>query len=565
LKHQCKTDNSGHAVTQTFEAIQQALERRHAQVRLSALQLASEVFCRSHKFRQLVVSSLPHWFELVFGAYHKKLPAPAEYARRLRNVAAEIYYMWVERFGNGYQELVYGFRYLRFIEQVDFKQAARAYRRKDPERVRARRLARQHAQSEYLKRSLVSVQADYMRMRRRIEDALDTLDRCFAILVPEIADIFGPHTTAAAARTDGGGNDDSCDDDDGDLDEVLAVMAANRQAIDISIDPDRVLEAEESADNKAVFDVIRDYLLLCVQVYRPRIQIWKDKLGRMDDADEQTGLVDKLDTRISVAVEKCRDLGLDFAYMDRHSSNNNNSDDDDEFEDVPVPVLYKRRKPSEEQHKRNPVFAMHGQPVLKQDPTYIEPSRLRDQHKPQPQAIQEEDPNSVEARLRETAPVVSYGTDLEHWGKRNISANTTGLEVRHRFLGSARDEPVLSGAALEMLQKRAVYYQEPERKEIKACRAPLPSGRLCPRRDLVKCPLHGAIIPRDEQGRPEAGFVAESDAEPVEEAASSSVATAERIEDLNWQDVDALTRQQQQQQQQQSSKPKKSKLASTRK
>ena len=35
------------------------------------------------------------------------------------------------------------------------------------------------------------------------------------------------------------------------------------------------------------------------------------------------------------------------------------------------------------------------------------------------------------------------------------------------------------------------------------CRAPLPSGRLCPRRDRFKCPLHGPVIARDNMGRPE--------------------------------------------------------------
>lgn len=34
------------------------------------------------------------------------------------------------------------------------------------------------------------------------------------------------------------------------------------------------------------------------------------------------------------------------------------------------------------------------------------------------------------------------------------------------------------------------------------CKALLPSGRLCPRRDKRKCPFHGIIIPRDDQGLP---------------------------------------------------------------
>ncbi|KAJ2501964.1 hypothetical protein GGH96_001490 [Coemansia sp. RSA 1972] len=551
LKWRLKHDESGQSIIQVSQAIQQALEKRHAQVRLSALQLANIVFCRSHQFRLLVIDKLPRWFELVLGTNHKKLPAPVQYAQELRDTAAEIYYMWVERFGNGYQRLVYGFRYLRFIEQVDFKRAVKEYKRKDPERIRARRKIRLEAQSEYLKRSLVSVQADYMRTRQSINEALDTLDNCFAILVPEIVDIFGLHDATAGSTNN--------DDDDGDLDEVLAIMAANRQSIDININPERVLEAEEDTENSAVFDVIRDYLRLCVQVYSPRIQIWKQKLDRIDDSAELAGHVDGLDTRISVAIEKCRDLGIDFAYMNEPRDD---EEDTDEFEDAPAPVVNKQQRVHKMQPKRNSVFAMYGQQVLKQDPTYIEPSLLRDQHNyPQADVHQAEEPtNSVEAKLRETAPVVSYGADLEYWGQREVNANTTGLEIRHRFLGSARDEPMLSEAALDTLQKRAVYYQEPERKEIKACRAPLPSGRLCPRRDLVKCPLHGVIVPRDEQGRLKAGFLPEEEAY----APSSSIATAERIEDLNRNDVDVLVRQQQTKTIAKS-KTKKSKLASTRK
>lgn len=34
-----------------------------------------------------------------------------------------------------------------------------------------------------------------------------------------------------------------------------------------------------------------------------------------------------------------------------------------------------------------------------------------------------------------------------------------------------------------------------------ACRAPLPSGKLCPRQDRYKCPLHGPIVARDKTGK----------------------------------------------------------------
>lgn len=35
-----------------------------------------------------------------------------------------------------------------------------------------------------------------------------------------------------------------------------------------------------------------------------------------------------------------------------------------------------------------------------------------------------------------------------------------------------------------------------------SCRARLSSGRLCPRMDRVKCPFHGPIIARNDDGSP---------------------------------------------------------------
>ena len=38
--------------------------------------------------------------------------------------------------------------------------------------------------------------------------------------------------------------------------------------------------------------------------------------------------------------------------------------------------------------------------------------------------------------------------------------------------------------------------------DIQPCRAPLKNGHLCPRKDMIRCPFHGIIIPRDEHGVP---------------------------------------------------------------
>ncbi|PIA18363.1 hypothetical protein COEREDRAFT_96064 [Coemansia reversa NRRL 1564] len=580
LKSRCKHDNDGQTIGAVFYALLEVLKKQHAQIRISALQTVNELFCRSHAFRLLVNRHLPQIFRLVFGTYQAKLPPPIQYADRLRQLAAEYLYMWVERFGFAYQRLVYGFRYLRFIEHVDFKSAAKEYKRRDPERAQLRHKLYIDNRRQYMRRSLTAVRADILSVRLDAVEALDVLKRCFEILVPDITDMFGDYENGhnyqdATGQSPGPAPDDTNESDrqdldssaeDSDIDDVLAVMAANRQAIDISINPNCVLESEETSNNAPVFDVIRDYLRLCIQVYCPRIDIWIAKLERIDpDIDlEVEQLLDtarRLKSQILVSEAKCRDLGVDTSYIYQQPLTiGYGSEDEDEFEDVPAAVERHGRKRPEQnkelpqkQQKRNPVFALLNDPSVQADPTYVDPELLRDRHAasaPHELCGVQESSNEVEDKLRESAPVVSYGPDLAYWGRSEVNANTSGFEIRHRFLGSARDEPVMSDAARQSLQMRAVYYPEPERTVIKACRAPLENGKLCPRRDLVKCPFHGLIIPRNEQGRPLSEPELESEPVIEEEKTSddsknieptiNSVATAERVDDLQWQDLEEL-------------------------
>ncbi|KAI9261057.1 hypothetical protein BY458DRAFT_256690 [Sporodiniella umbellata] len=96
---------------------------------------------------------------------------------------------------------------------------------------------------------------------------------------------------------------------------------------------------------------------------------------------------------------------------------------------------------------------------------------------------------------------------------------------------------------LDELRKRPVYYPSQRPKEIAACGHPLHHGGLCPRKDLVTCPIHGKIVPRDELGRP---LIAEGSAVP--KTAPHPPATQHAMDNL-WEllesDVMAQTGQQQ--------------------
>ncbi|KAJ2668643.1 hypothetical protein GGH99_006430 [Coemansia sp. RSA 1285] len=605
LKQICKNDSTGKAaISEAFALLLAALHKTHAQIRVSALQAINAVFERSHAFRLLVIGSLPQILALTMGAYQKSLPPPVGHARRLRALGAECLYAWVQRFGFAYQRLVYALRFMRFTERVDFRAAARAFKARDPARVAQRRRMAAASRREYMRRTVGAVVADFADRKREVARNIACLDNCFEMLVPDLADMFGSgEDKGGGGRKEPGGElsraSDDEDIDDEDIDnEVLAVMAANRHAIHIEFDPEKVLDVEETGENAAVYDAIRDCMKMCVRRHQPMIDGWIARLDQVDDgldtsvAETKTE-VRQLKTRMLNTMSKCKDFGVDLSFLEAEDGGSS----DDDFEDVPVGVVRKRggrreEGPAQTKHKRkqNAVFSLLGESGLEADPTVVDPKILRysSAKKSGPRkdvastannnnnnnsansshvddAGKSSQLSAIEDRLRESAPVVRYDTDLMYWSSDAINANTTGLEIRHRFLGSANEDPIVSDEAARRLRMRAVYLKDlhshsspggkdnADGRRIKACRAPMRSGKLCPRRDLVKCPFHGPVVPRDELGRPQ-GPAGDTDAAAHEQqpqsaegteaesanVAANSVATAETMDDLRAEDVEQL-------------------------
>lgn len=115
-----------------------------------------------------------------------------------------------------------------------------------------------------------------------------------------------------------------------------------------------------------------------------------------------------------------------------------------------------------------------------------------------PEVREESDPRTD---LLKKAPVLTYGAFLDGWGaKSDVPANQRGLQMENHW-GKFDSEAMIPADKIAELNVRTSYYKPPE-KEIPPCRTPLKKGGLCQRRDLRICPLHGPIIPRDENGIP---------------------------------------------------------------
>ena len=98
------------------------LSKKHSEVRLSAFQVATELFPRSHLFRQLLISDFQQLARLVTGTESKHpLPPPRPAAARLKESSLLAIRQWNEKFGEGYPKLRLGYNYLKHTRKVDFE------------------------------------------------------------------------------------------------------------------------------------------------------------------------------------------------------------------------------------------------------------------------------------------------------------------------------------------------------------------------------------------------------------------------------------------------------------
>ena len=97
------------------------LAKDHAQVRLSAFQVVSEIFSRSNLFRELLSADFKKFAGLVTGTDPSlPLPPPKDAAAQLKKTSVLAIREWNQKFGTGYPALRLGFNYLKFNRKVSW-------------------------------------------------------------------------------------------------------------------------------------------------------------------------------------------------------------------------------------------------------------------------------------------------------------------------------------------------------------------------------------------------------------------------------------------------------------
>ena len=106
-------------VRAAYDALLRDLAKKHAEIRLSAFQLANELFTRSSLFRDLLATDFKKFAVLVTGTDPKHpLPDPKDAAARLKKSSLLAIKQWNQKYGHGYPKLKLGFNYLKFNRKV---------------------------------------------------------------------------------------------------------------------------------------------------------------------------------------------------------------------------------------------------------------------------------------------------------------------------------------------------------------------------------------------------------------------------------------------------------------
>ena len=490
LKTACKRD--ARLINSLFQTLLKQLKRKHSEIRLSAFQVCQEIFQKSHQFRTLILDELEVIFALTLETNNVLLPPPKAAAKKLRILAAETFHDWVTKFGSAYKKLEHGYNYLKQVQSVSFNDIegrSALERRQELEQ----RLKMDAIWKERVKK--VQMQMD--DHRRDMDECLTQINSCLELLVTK------PENFLFAEDEDVIQHDDSREEEEED-DHDLKSHGIFGVKTTITIQAKENEDLKETQDNQPVLSNLREQYAIFSHKLLPMVKKWSITLTKAGSQNCDASLLRKsidIKTEYDALQAKLQPFQKLLKRQKRKSTDNSddNSEEDSDFIEVePKPGFEASASVQAEHHLLGIDF--YNQPSTSQ---HIGEHKLHSKAKKKAALDIEE----LSSRAQKKAKIKVTCQSDHFWSTGNTEAE---VEVT---------DPSLN-----------IFEIEEEFEEVKwSCRAPLAkTGRLCPRKDRFKCPLHGKIIARDINGNP-----ANADDRQAADTKSQEKAN-------DWQDPDLL-------------------------
>ncbi|XP_049807947.1 UV-stimulated scaffold protein A-like isoform X2 [Schistocerca nitens] len=508
IKQICKLSNG--YVKHTYHLLLCQLEKQHSEVRFSAFQICDVLFRRSHFFRELLVSEMQRVLELAAETNpDKPLPMPKTVAKDLKLFALRTIQQWNKEFGSGYKKLQLGFNFLKNCKKVDF--------------------------------DTLEAQSNAERLRQEEEERRKKVQS----------------------------------------NKKLKAVAQEYSEIVIN----------ETPENAAIFENAKGFWQLINNRYLPAVKNWIKVITKYSGSTQQLKEIIDLKQRLEAVLNKWSELKTNLKCVSDTDESDSDLEEVEEKEgyeetvkdqtlselnfelknDVKSSVTISKRKAGDwnilqEDYEEDPTTAkstlvtlnkatgntvLAGKPQAnkkKKSGTIQDAQPCTSTSKDNAQSVTSYDvtqpstsggateSQSRKQRLLEVAPKLPFDVDLYHWEDENVAVPTMFCvkpDGARFWSATSTDEleeiPVPDGAAT--LRTRVIEFTGKYEPVKWACRAPLPSGKLCPRRDRYKCPFHGPIVPRDEKGQ-------RTDGQPDEKSEANSDDTNKNVPD--WQDPQLL-------------------------
>lgn len=511
VKKICK--QSDNYIIELYRLITKQLRKQHAEIRYSAFQICDEIFRRSHIFRELLLKDFLKFVDLVLGLDPKQpLPKPDSVARKLKQKSVEAIQYWQDHFGEGYLALQRAYRYLRDCKKVDF---AELTARTEAERQRAEE-ERQRAE-EIKNKKCEKIKKDLEESSQEIQDSIVQFNNCFKLLIPDVHDFFIPLSEDASEGggfmldSEGDGEDKVLSDNNEETEENFEygseLMRGHgiMKGVNVQIDLESVRKVQRSADNEIVIENLKEYVSILRTKLLPRVRRWEDIIKPYSEGNE--ALIKAIIDR-KVVIQNCvkKFESLNFIEKEKPKEStakedlDDDSDDDNDFievgfEDPRVVSATTSEAALLGMTKASSSTSSSAQP----DDPDNQPSSSGWSGSSQQPPCAGRGSTKIKASIRSPDEYLGKGAAPPkrlHNPLAGLSQVWTATADLHE-----QDDIQATGGILGIATQRVNYERTWE--PVKwACRAPLKTGQLCPRRDRDKCPFHGPIIPRDEAGNP---------------------------------------------------------------
>ncbi|KAJ3235707.1 hypothetical protein HDU78_005054 [Chytriomyces hyalinus] len=478
----------------------------NAIARLFALDLVGILFARSSCFRQITVANLPMLLERTVGIAGFVVPGPPVYKQKCRERVVELLGIWHARFGGIHREIGIARFHLKKLGLWNITNPQQAAETRDAQ-MRSERIKRERHEM------YVKAVGEMAEKIPAIVENMDKMNSLFQLLVMDFEQEFPLDASKSdaqeAAITHKG------------MAKTYG-LGSTSYTLEITIpDNPASLADPETEENKILYDSLRESQKL-LDRYLALIPNWSrilsvEELETRETVSQQLKKVLDLRNQMEVLKAKAAILISNADSKGKASLADISDDefDDEVFEEVTMSASDAISANSTQGGKKK-IGIIPGSSLFSNITASSSSRTLTAKEKGKERAILTAE--SSIAEIIQAAPVVSYDDDLYYWDKKSIPFNSTGINFHHRFLGEGTGENMVPEHKMNELRTRLVEV-DVETVDIPPCRAKLKNGNLCPRRDKVRCPFHGLIVPRDDFGLP-------LNPDHVDQAGSSSSASA---------------------------------------